>query len=110
VRLVAVFALDHEPADADGAQQSLVDLEVGQVLQHVLPLRVGQRVELGVLTEVLQARGRISGIAVERVDRLVVLHPSTVVATLLSACAAHAEFSCGSAQVGAEGRTGRWVR
>ena len=77
VWLVAVLALDDQPTDARRTQQRLVDLQVGEVLEDVLPLGLGQRLGLGVLSEVVETGGRVGGIAVEGVDRLI-LHPLTV--------------------------------
>ena len=42
VRLVAVLALDDEPADADRRQQRLVDLQVGEIFEDVLALASGR--------------------------------------------------------------------
>jgi hypothetical protein len=77
VRLVAILALDDQPADARGTQQRLVDLQVGEVLEDVLPLGLGQRVGVGVLGEVVESRGRVGGVAVERIHGLF-LHLFTV--------------------------------
>ena len=76
MRLVAVLALDDKPADADRRQQRLVDLEIRKILEHVLALARRQWLQL-VRLHVGDLGGRVSGIAGEGVERLVV-HASTV--------------------------------
>src|SRR4029453_17562290 len=77
VRLMAVLALDDQPTNARRTEQRLIDLQVGEVLQDILPLVLGSRFGLGVLVEVVETSGRVGRVAVERVDRLI-LHPHTV--------------------------------
>ena len=77
VRLVAVLALDHQAADARRAQQRLVDLQVGEVLERRPAARPRSAGRGRRPRRVVEVRGRVGGVAVERVDGLVV-HPSTV--------------------------------
>ncbi len=81
VRLVAVLALDDQPTHAQRREQRLVDLQIGEILQHVLPLGRGQRVTglLGLhVVEVGKFPRRVGRVTGERIDGLVV-HDSTLV-------------------------------
>src|SRR5690606_35537383 len=72
VRLPAFVALDDQAPDADRAQQCLVDLQICEVLQYVLPVRLGERVGQGLIGHPVQLRGGIGRVALEWVERLLV--------------------------------------
>ena len=72
VRLVAVLAVDDQPAHAARLEQRLEHLEVLEVAEHVLALvgreRLGRPV--GILVERLERVHGVVGVARERVDGL----------------------------------------
>ena len=109
VILAAVLALDDQPAYPDRGQQGLVDLQIGEVFQHVLPLDLGQRVEWGVVARIVQPRSRIGRVAVERVDGLVV-HPLTVDPTLAARAPRRSRWPHRRRPVAGEGGPAQWVR
>src|SRR5690348_12960476 len=69
MRLVAVVALDDQAPDPDRRQPRLVDLQVSEVFEDVLPLRRGQWIVRVAGLEPGRRIGRVTG---ERVDGLVV--------------------------------------
>ena len=74
---MAVLALDDQPADARRAQQRLVDLQVGRGPRGRPAARPRSAARPRRPRCGRRARGRVGGVAAERVDRLVV-HPLTV--------------------------------
>src|SRR5947209_4194804 len=76
VRLLAVLAVDDEPAHATWFEQGLEHLEVLEVGEDVLPLLRGERFELVLV--VVELPGRVARVVGEGVERRVVAHVTTV--------------------------------